>query len=337
MLDIMAMYESTLRSLLFFGDYIELRMLPASNNGRVVATQIEFSEDTLKLCLKWISRFDGKSAVNLSLNPLLSINSGKHAGDNDVEYRRYILLDIDPTTEGATTDEQKALCYDLTLQVKHYLKETGFCDPILADSANSFHLIYFVGNMPNNADSTRLIASFLMCLKRKFTTDYATIDIGTKSAGRFVKIYGTCSTKEPFRRSQIQDIPADWQSATVTQEQLEAVIAQNPNDETYSAASFTSEKPAELVEQEVKIMLYLLKQQGVTVRNEQDMDGGTKKYTLCGCPFGQSDTQAQKSCLYVFESGKMSLSCRHDTCRGYDTQSFLLNAVTKNLKNMEDK
>ena len=322
-------YKNTLLTLSSFGDNKELRLI--SPNGKIEAFQGEINEESLEKFAALIRHFDQKCQIEMTLNPLLPLASAKqkYAGNAGVAYRRYILIDVDSISSDDTevTEESKALCYEAIQQIRLYLAENGFCTPLLADSGNAYHLLYYVGNIPNDTVSTNLIRAFLNALKSRFATAHVTVDTGTTHAGRLLKVYGTHSRKPPHRQSQILEIPTDWRTAKVTPEQVQTIIAQNPTEKIYSVDSFKQKKPKELIKQEVGLVLGLLKTRGITVQSVQDLDCGGEKYVLPGCPFTKPGSTRQTACLFVNKSGKMSLTCLHDDCYGFDLQSFLLSCI----------
>jgi len=327
----MDIYRNTLLSLLTFGDFFELRLI--FPKAKVGGLQGELNKDTLEKFIELIQHFDKRCQVEMSLNPLtFPVPSSKgFAKNSNIAYRRYVQVDVDSTSSDALTDEVKSLCHDFISEIKQYLTDAGFCAPLLADSGNSYHLLYHVGNLPNNTCNTNIVRAFLNALKTRFSNDHATIDTMTANAGRLVKIYGTHSVKPPHRQSRILEIPTDWRTAVVTPEQLQSIISQNPTEKTYSEDSFRKMKPKELIKWEVEFVLKLLKECGITVQSIQTLDNGTKKYALVGCPFAKPGTTRQVSCLHVYKDGKMSLSCLHDDCYDYDILSFLLNQINQKI------
>jgi len=326
-------YRHTLLTLSSFGDVIELRLI--FPNGKIEAFQGVLTETSLHSFAGLIRHFDKKCQVEMSLNPLVPhTTSGKKYARNDrVAYRRFILIDVDSVTlDGAAADDEgKAMCYEVVQQIKQYLAEAGFCSPLLADSGNAFHLIYHAGNIPNDIASADLIRAFLSALKSRFATASVTVDTATANAGRLVKVYGVHSMKPPHRLSRILEIPNDWRTATVTPEHLQHIVSQNPTERTYSADSFKKMKPRELIKSETELVLKLLDECGITVQSIQNLDDGGKKYSLVGCPFVKPGSTRQTSCLFINKSGKMSLSCLHDSCYDYDIQSFLLDQLNQKI------
>ena len=323
-------YRNTLLALLSLGDFIELRLILP--NGKIQAFQGKLTEESLEKFLILISKFDKKCQVELTLNPLTPATSNRdYAGNKNVAHRRYILIDVDAITQdGVVTDERKTKCYEIALQIRQYLMDIGFCKPLLADSGNNYHLVYHVENLPNSTISTHLIRSFLNALNTRFATKHVTVDKGTANAGRFMKVYGTHSQKEPFRQSKILEIPDDWRKAVVTTEQLESVISKNTIEKIYTLNSVKKIKPSEILLQELQAVLKLLEKQGVTVQQVQDLADGEKKFTLKGCPFEKPSSTRQTACLYLNNNGKITLTCLHDACYDLDLQTFLLNQI--NLK-----
>jgi hypothetical protein len=153
---------------------------------------------------------------------------GSLASDTNILGRRWLLVDIDPDRpEGiSSTDHEKECAWETTQLVMSFLRGLSWPDPILADSGNGFHLLYFV-SLP--ADDGGLVAGCLAALARQFDTPAARVDQKVSNASRITKLYGTLSIKgdstpeRPYRWSGLLQVPNYW--TPVPRELLEALAA----------------------------------------------------------------------------------------------------------------
>ncbi len=163
--------------------------------------------------------------------------------DADVLWRRWLLIDIDPTTEvagvSATADEKKS-AEIVAVKVRDYLIECGWPALIVADSGNGWHLFRRV-DLPNDASSTELVKRCLHALAAKFDTNEAKVDRSVFNAGRIVKLPGTMARKgnsttdRPHRRAQLKIIPEAVEVMPV--ERLKALAAEAPQASRPAAAA----------------------------------------------------------------------------------------------------
>jgi hypothetical protein len=110
--------------------------------------------------------------------------------DKDVAGFRVLLLDFDPKKKSGipSTDAEKQAAYDKLLEVRTHLLDLGFPDPVIADSANGYHLLLRV-DLP--VEDTKLVRRFLEVLNEKFGDDQVGIDTGVYNPARITKVYGT--------------------------------------------------------------------------------------------------------------------------------------------------
>ena len=140
--------------------------------------------------------------------------TGKLANDQHVRRRRWLLIDADPVRIAGipSTDEEKAESSRVVQAVRSYLTDEEWPKPIVADSANGYHLLYPI-DLP--ADDGGLVERLLNKLADQFDTDAVKIDRTVHNPARITKLYGTVGRKgddvpghgRPHRRSSILVIP----------------------------------------------------------------------------------------------------------------------------------
>lgn len=136
------------------------------------------------------------------------------ATDKDVLHRQWLLIDCDPVRLAgiSATDDEKAKAKEVSERVQSHFRDTGWPEPILADSGNGFHLLYHI-DLPNDDKSRDGLRRTLHALGDQFDTDAVKIDPSVFNAGRIVKLYGTMSKKgdnvptRPHRRSKVLSVP----------------------------------------------------------------------------------------------------------------------------------
>jgi hypothetical protein len=71
--------------------------------------------------------------------------------DADIVRREWMLVDVDPQrpTGISSTNEEKAAAKKLAIEVRNWLREQGWAEPVVCDSGNGFHLLYPI-DLPNN-------------------------------------------------------------------------------------------------------------------------------------------------------------------------------------------
>jgi hypothetical protein len=130
----------------------------------------------------------------------------------DYAGRQLLLVDCDPKrpADTASTDTQKAAAKAQVLAIRDFLRNLGFPEPILCDSANGFHLLYAL-NEPNDEVTEILIKNFLAGLSVKFSNEESLVDTGNYECNRLCKLYGTVARKgnDPslWRRSAVLEVP----------------------------------------------------------------------------------------------------------------------------------
>jgi hypothetical protein len=82
--------------------------------------------------------------------------------DRDVTRRRYLLLDFDPVrpADVSATEEEKWAAYLKAKEVRKYLRDEGWSDPVIANSGNGFHFLYRV-DLPNDQVTRELVKRVL--------------------------------------------------------------------------------------------------------------------------------------------------------------------------------
>jgi hypothetical protein len=134
--------------------------------------------------------------------------------DSDIVRRRWLPLDFDPVRPSgvSATDAEKRAAKERALQVRAFLGERSWAEPVMADSGNGYHLLYRV-DLPNDRQSLELVKGILQSLAFKFDDDRVKVDTTTSNAARIWKLYGTTARKgddteeRPHRVSRLLKVP----------------------------------------------------------------------------------------------------------------------------------
>ena len=149
-----------------------------------------------------------------TLNPLREGLRESHAAtDDDVTYRRRLLIDIDRDEgkEHPASDAQIEAARILAEQIKGYLGDLGWPEPTRVMSGNGHHLIYPLNDLPNTDDVTQAVRALLRNLKEKFSGNGLSVDTSVSNASRVTKLPGTLARRgteienHPYRVARIYE------------------------------------------------------------------------------------------------------------------------------------
>lgn len=239
--------------------------------------------------------------------------------DSEIIGRKWCLIDIDceKPSDTNSTDEEKELAKKVVNNVYKFLRDEGFEQPVICDSANGFHLLYKQA-MLSNAQNTETMKNFLKVLDMYFSTDKVKIDCSTFNPSRICKLYGVVSrkgsdTKErPQRESKILRVP---QEVKVTpNEYFEKVASYLPAPEKRDRFNNYGTTTFDLDE--------FLSKHNIAVRNIVDAKDYTK-YILETCPFNQSHS-APDSAVFKMRDGSFGFKCLHNSDSHYTFRDFRL-------------
>ena len=117
--------------------------------------------------------------------------------DRDISRRVWLPIDIDPVRPSGTNADPCELLVARTkaLEVADWLLEQLGAEPdIWGFSGNGYHLLYRI-DMPNDAESTRLVKSVLIRASDRFNDGEAKVDRSVSNPARIWKLYGTTARK----------------------------------------------------------------------------------------------------------------------------------------------
>lgn len=290
---------------------------------------------------KSLSDINKSSNVFITLNPLLdsaaekavskngnlkAVTRGGGIRDDEIAAYRWVLVDIDPVRKAETqgvssTDEEKDAAWEVGTSIRAFLKEKGFCDPVICDSGNGYHLHYRI-SLPNDGETRALVKQFLSVLAGKFTSESAKVDTTVYNPARIIKLYGTVARKgndteeRPHRKSGFIEFPLGAELKVNSKDLLEAVAGKV---EAKQSVDIPDEgKQLDRVEWVRSFM----EDHGILYWEETNRSGEVKFYFEEGCPFDPSHKR-KDAYVCVFPSGKAIFKCLHESCSGYGWHDFI--------------
>lgn len=239
--------------------------------------------------------------------------------DKEIIARKWCLIDIDCEKPADTnsSDAEKELAKQVVNNVYKFLRDEGFEQPVICDSANGYHLLYKQA-MVSTDENTEKMKNFLKVLDMYFSTDKVKIDCSTFNPSRICKLYGVISRKgantaeRPQRESAILRVPNEVK--VTANEYFEKVAGYLPKPETrdrsnnYGAAtsSFNLDE--------------FLNQHNIEVRNVVTTTEYTK-YVLDHCCFNSAHT-APDAAVFKMKDGSFGFRCLHQSCQQYTFRDF---------------
>ena len=239
--------------------------------------------------------------------------------DNEILARKWCLIDIDceKPSDTNSTDEEKELAKVVVNNVYKFLRDEGFEQPVICDSANGFHLLYKQA-MISNSENTETMKNFLKVLDMYFSTDKVKIDCSTFNPSRICKLYGVISrkgadTKErPQRESKFVRVPREVK--VTPNEYFEKVASYLPKPEKRDRSNNYGVDTFDLDE--------FLAKYNIAVRNVVETREFTK-YVLEECPFNSAH-RAPDSAVFKMRDGSFGFKCLHNSDRDYTFRDFRL-------------
>lgn len=249
----------------------------------------------------------------------ISLRPKSTTSDSDIIARKWCLIDIDceKPSDTNSTDEEKELAKEVVNNIYKFLRDEGFEQPVVCDSANGYHLLYKQA-MIASPKNTETMKKFLHVLDMYFSTDKVKVDCSTFNASRICKLYGVISRKgantkdRPQRESKILRVPQEVRPTP--NEYFEKVASYYPEPEkrdrtnNYGVGNFDLDE--------------FLAKYNISVRNKVETSEYTK-YVLEECPFNSSH-RAPDSAVFKMRDGSFGFKCLHNSDRYYTFRDFRL-------------
>jgi hypothetical protein len=144
-------------------------------------------------------------------NDIAEYFSGSNVTDKDIEARRYILIDLDRAERAdcPATDAEVQHAIDLSHNIRRFMSDYGWIEPLVVMSGNGVHLYYYLSYMANTPELTEKIRALLQLLGDEFDNKHVKVDRGVYNASRITKVIGTTAKKgteapdRPYRKVKI--------------------------------------------------------------------------------------------------------------------------------------
>jgi len=300
------------------GACLELR-IPKAGNGNTIGGYFD-DQDLFVAAAKSLSgRYPGVYVTLNPINPALLARASNKVkpymetltSDGNILKRRWLPIDFDPVRPAgiSSTDSEHKKAIERAQQVRNWLGERGWPEPILADSGNGAHLLYRI-DLPNDANSRDLIKQSLEALALMYADEQVNVDTSVFNAARIWKLYGTLSAKgddlpgRPHRLAEFLSVPDSLE--LVPADKLHALAALAPTKPVHQPSNNTHGK--------LDAKAWLL-DHGLVIRREKPW-GSAMVYELDQCPFNPDHQGTAR--VVQFPSGALSFGCFHQSCQGYD-------------------
>lgn len=178
-------------------------------------------------------------AARVEPNKLNVVEPDGAVKDGEVSRRTALLIDIDsvkdPGEDGrgvrgiCATDAERDAALARTHEIVVFLRERGWPEPVITTSGNGGQLLYRI-DMPNSAESDRLIKAVTQTLHKRFSSREADVDDAVHNASRLWRVPGTWNRKgrnteeRPHRRAELVLVPDGWPGELIQPDMLRALV-----------------------------------------------------------------------------------------------------------------
>lgn len=233
--------------------------------------------------------------------------------DNEIICRDFVLIDLDPKRPSGvcSTKDEATKAYEKGMQVKQFLMDNGFYEPIMVFSSSGTHL-YLRCALLNNDENTKLVKRFLQALGMLFTDEYVDCDLTVYNAARISRLMGSYSckgasndTERPQRKCRFLSIPDEIK--VNEKEYFEKIASLYPDDvrptkeNNYTTERFDLES--------------FIQKHNIKVMKIESVAGG-KKYILEHCLFNDSH-RGKDAVIFQRDTGELAYHCFHNSCSHY--------------------
>jgi putative DNA primase/helicase len=224
--------------------------------------------------------------------------TGAMTGDADILWRRWMLVDIDPSrpSDCCANAMEKEAAMTVATEVIKYLTDQGWPAPIVVDSGNGIQAIYKI-DLPATTDSRDLIKGVLTALDKQFSelSACARVDVSTFNASRISRLPGTWNRKgpntldRPHRVAEL--ISAPEEPGTVSEDQLRAVAGDYEKSQPVALLA-SNNMPLAVNESTLDCCRAYLRTLPDTIRGQQASSTMLRAARHCA-EFGLTEAQAE--------------------------------------------
>ena len=299
-------------------ELVEIRLIGSNKNGSGYFTDAQTLIEAIR---PYSEAFNVYFVIN-TINPACYSREQKDkivlkpkntTNDGEILYRDFVLIDLDPKRPSGvcSTKEEATKAYEKGLQVKKFLMDNGFYEPIMVFSSSGVHL-YLKCALLNNDENTKLVKRFLQALGMLFTDEHVDCDLSVYNAARISRLMGSYSCKgasndneRPQRKCRFLSIPDEIK--VNEKEYFEKIAALYPEDvrptreNNYSTERFDLDS--------------FIQRNNIAVSKVESVAGG-KKYILEHCLFNDSH-KGKDAVIFQRDTGEIAYHCFHSSCSHY--------------------
>lgn len=233
--------------------------------------------------------------------------------DNEIVCRDWVLIDLDPKRLSGvcSTNEEAIKAHEKGLQVRDFLMDNGFNEPIMVFSSSGIHL-YLRCALMNTEENTKLIKRFLEALSMLFSDENVEVDEKVYNAARISRLVGSFSCKganndttRPQRKCRFLKVPEEIR--VNEKEYFEKIANLYPEDvkptreNNYTVDKFDLDS--------------FIQKHNISVTKIEKVAGG-KKYVLEHCVF-DSNHRGKDAVIFQRDTGEIAYVCFHNSCSHY--------------------
>lgn len=240
--------------------------------------------------------------------------------DSEIISRDFVLLDLDAKRLTGTnaTREEAIKAYEKGFEIKSFLREQGFHDPIIVFSSSGIHLYLRCALLPTD-ENNALVKRFTQAMSMLFSDENVDVDEKVFNLGRISRLPGSYSSKgskdsvdRPQRMCRFLEVPDEIRvnereffqkiANLYPEEQPKPTRENNYSTEKFDLVSF-------------------LRQHNINYRT-QNVAGGTK-YILDHCVFNETH-KGKDAVIFQRDNGALSYFCFHSSCAHNGWKEFRL-------------
>ena len=316
------------------GDVFEIRALNAqtAESMRPHTASGYFEYDHIAKAADAIGKLRNYSGVYVIINPVIPdllaracnrlTRLDTTTSDADIVCRRWFLVDCDAVRKSgiSSTDEEHQAALDKAKEIRSFLTEDGWPEPILLDSGNGAQMTYRI-DLPANDDG--LCKSVLEKIALA-SSDKVNVDLTVFNPARLWRLPGTMNrkgdsiTQRPHRMAKILEIPEAL--SAVSEEQLKSVIGEHqapPQPVVYDGSNVQGyrENTGFIIDE------WIAKFAPDAGNPIPWNSAGGRKWIFKVCPFNPEHTNSSAG-IFEHPDGALSFRCHHNGCTGNDWRKF---------------
>ena len=236
--------------------------------------------------------------------------------DSEIEAREFVLVDLDAKRLSGVcaTKEEATMAYNKGNEVRDFLIQNGFYDPIVVFSSSGIHL-YLKCALINSDENTELIKRFLYSLSMIFSDEYVDVDVSVYNAARISRLIGSYSCKgsnndptRPQRKCRFLHVPDSVKVNNV--EYFKKIADLYPKEEEAKPNRYNNYST-----ERFSLDAFIEKHNIPVTRKVQVVDG--TRYYLEHCLFNEQH-KGKDAILFQHNNGAVAYFCYHASCSGND-------------------